>query len=207
MTAPDTAADTAAETAAAAADATAADTAAETAAAADATADATAAAAADTAADTASETAVDGGVEPDTATDNSAETDSETMSETVSQPAPVLTLEQLPAEVREAVEAIEEHKGINIAVLDIGGVASYTDYLVVCSGRSDPQVAAISKGIQKRLGKKGNNPKHVEGGAHAVWILLDYIDFVVHVFLPETRAFYELERLWRDVPMLQIDTE
>ena len=103
------------------------------------------------------------------------------------------------------VEAIagyaDDKKAIDIVALQVGEVLGYTDFFLICSGNTDRQAKAIHDGINEGLKKDhGVLPRRVEGLAEAKWILLDYLDVVVHVFTPETREFYGLERLWGEVP-------
>ena len=95
---------------------------------------------------------------------------------------------------REAVD----RRAQDVVLLDLRGLTSATDYFILASGESDVQVRAIAERVQARLAEEDARPWHVEGTSHAQWILLDYIDFVVHVFHREARAYYELERLWAD---------
>src|SRR3990172_9784808 len=99
--------------------------------------------------------------------------------------------------VLEAVEAAREKKAQEIFVLELKEVADFTDYFLVCNGTSSRQVQAISDEIERRLRQSGLRPAHVEGYNHAEWVLLDYLDFVVHIFSEQARAYYGLERLWR----------
>lgn len=86
-------------------------------------------------------------------------------------------------------------------VLDLRGLSDITDRFVICHGSSERQVLAISEAVEERLDRRlGVKPNHVEGRRTGDWVLLDYIDFVVHVFVRERRAFYGLERLWGDAP-------
>jgi ribosome-associated protein len=107
-----------------------------------------------------------------------------------------------PAEVARAVAGFaEDKKAVDIVELDLRGAVGYTDYFVVCSGNTERQAKAIHDGIH--LGMKqqhGLLPRRVEGVGEASWILMDYLDVVVHVFTPETRHFYRLEQLWGEVP-------
>lgn len=103
---------------------------------------------------------------------------------------------RIPAAVTRAVHAAEEKKAVDIAVLDLRKAAGFTDYFVICSGTNTRQVRAIADGVLEALAAEGEEPAHVEGYERSEWILLDYFDFVVHVFAPETRVFYGLERLW-----------
>jgi ribosome-associated protein len=101
-----------------------------------------------------------------------------------------------------------DKKGIGLTILDLRGVSSYTDYFVVVSGGSDRQAKAIHDAIHEGLKKDhGLLPRRVEGVGEARWILLDYFDVVVHVFVPEVRDFYRLEQLWGDVPRLDLELE
>jgi ribosome-associated protein len=95
----------------------------------------------------------------------------------------------------------EDKKARDIVVLDLRGMVGYTDYFVICSGTSDRQTKAIHDGIYEGLKHDhGQLPRRVEGLPQAHWILMDYLDVVVHVFTPETRAFYRLEQLWGEAP-------
>jgi ribosome-associated protein len=102
------------------------------------------------------------------------------------------------AAVREAVAAIRDTKGEDVRVRDLCDVADFADWFVLASGFSDRQVQAIADRVEERLKARGTRPLHVEGYPAAQWILLDYGDFLVHVFRDETRRFYGLERLWSD---------
>jgi ribosome-associated protein len=104
----------------------------------------------------------------------------------------------LPAALRQAVEAATEKKALDLAVLELKDVAAFTDYFLICTGTSSPQMQAICDEIERRLSLAGLRPLHREGYNHAEWILLDYMDFVVHIFSVRSRAFYDLERLWRN---------
>src|SRR2546430_15421164 len=101
----------------------------------------------------------------------------------------------------EAISACQEKKAEQIAILELEqGSGAFTDYFVVCSGTNPRQVQAISDEVEERLEKKGLRSAHIEGYKQAEWILLDYIDFVVHVFTEKARKFYDLEHLWRCAP-------
>ncbi len=101
-----------------------------------------------------------------------------------------------------------DKKAIDIVGLDLREIAGYTDFFVVCSGGTDRQTKAIHDGIHQGL-KQGHGilPRRVEGQREARWILMDYLDVVVHVFTPETRDFYRLEALWGDVARVDYDPE
>lgn len=94
-----------------------------------------------------------------------------------------------------------DKKAGELVELDLRGVIGYTDYFVICTGNTERQTKAIHDGIH--IGLKNDHgvlPRRVEGAAQASWILMDYLDVVVHVFTPETREFYRLEQLWGEVP-------
>ncbi len=94
-----------------------------------------------------------------------------------------------------------DKKAIDIVELDLRGVLGYTDYFVICSGNTDRQTKAIHDGIHQGLKKDhGLLPRRVEGLAEARWVLMDYLDVVVHVFTPEARDYYRLEQLWGEAP-------
>ncbi|HEY5998139.1 MAG TPA: ribosome silencing factor, partial [bacterium] len=104
--------------------------------------------------------------------------------------------------VRAAMEAAQEKKAQQISALDVRGLSSVTDYMVVCTGSSDTNVRAIAEGVQEKLAEKGERPLSVEGLQDATWVLIDYVDFVVHVFHAEKRLFFGLEELWADAKQI-----
>ena len=106
------------------------------------------------------------------------------------------------AVVNIAVQAAEDKKAIDTKVLDIREISVIADYFIICSGRSAPQVQAIAENIQERLDKEEVLISHQEGQREGNWVLLDYGDVIVHVFLEEEREFYKLERLWGDAPVV-----
>lgn len=106
----------------------------------------------------------------------------------------------LLAEVGCAVAAAADKKARDLVVLDVGSVLSITDYFVICSANSDRQVRTIADEIEKKLKEIGVKPLRSEGEPSGGWVLVDYGDFVVHVFTDEARSYYDLERLWKDVP-------
>lgn len=115
-----------------------------------------------------------------------------------------MLVEQLPAGVpdlvRWAVEAAEDLKANRVQVLDLRPVSDATDYFLIVSGNSEGHVRGIADKMVEALHRHGVRPHHVEGVSGGRWVLLDFVDLVVHVFHPETRAFYKLERLWDDAP-------
>lgn len=115
-----------------------------------------------------------------------------------------LTLDSIGPELKRAVEAAQDKKASDILVLEMTELTSFTDYFLICSGSSHRQVESIAEGIQRSLRDMKVRPAHVEGFPKGEWILLDYIDFVVHVFTPKSRDYYELERLWGDAEKLAV---
>ena len=111
----------------------------------------------------------------------------------------------LPTPVEAAVQAAQEKKAEDTVVLDLRPAADFTDYFVLLSGTNQRQLVAIADAVRDTLRGKGYRPTHVEGYPRHEWILLDYGDFVVHVFTPATRSFYDLERLWGDAPRVELD--
>lgn len=115
--------------------------------------------------------------------------------------------ESLDERVLAALHAASEKKALDPVVLDLREIASFTDFFVIVSGANERQVQAISDGIYESLKKSGNAAARVEGYKTAEWILLDYGDFVVHVFEQKARKFYDLERLWRESKRLELPAE
>jgi ribosome-associated protein len=107
---------------------------------------------------------------------------------------------------RRAARAALDKKAIDLTVLDVQGVSNVTDYFLVCSGRSAPHVKTIADAIREELKEDGVRPLHAEGQAESGWVLLDYGDVLMHVFLEDTRAYYALERLWGDAPSIPVDS-
>jgi ribosome-associated protein len=103
---------------------------------------------------------------------------------------------RLPKQIEIAVAAAEDKKALDPLVLDLRKAAGFTDYFVLVSGSNARQIQAIADGVMAALAAGGVKPAHVEGYDRSEWILIDYFDFIVHVFAPETRLFYGLERLW-----------
>src|SRR5919197_449967 len=104
----------------------------------------------------------------------------------------------LTSQLTTAITACQDKKAEELAILEMGkNSGAFTDYFVICSGSNPRQIQAISDEVEQRLEKNGLRPTHVEGYKQAEWVLLDYVDFVVHVFSEKTRRYYELERLWK----------
>lgn len=100
-------------------------------------------------------------------------------------------------QLSEAIEAALDKKAQDAVVLELAGICSFTDYFLVCTGTSTRHNQTIADGVQDSLKQHGVRPLHVEGHTEGEWILLDYVDFVVHIFSSRAREFYDLERLWR----------
>ena len=111
---------------------------------------------------------------------------------------------KLPADVALAVSAALDKKAEQVHVLDLRKGSAFTDFFIIATGTNIRQVQAIADGIEETLKKTGVRPALVEGYSRAEWILLDYFDFIVHVFTPATREFYALERLWGDAERVEV---
>ena len=119
-----------------------------------------------------------------------------------------MKLESLPQSVRLAAEAAQNKKAGGITVLDLSGVGAFTDYFVICTGYSTPQIQAICNEIEEVLYRElRRTPEHREGHRSADWALLDFGGLIVHVFGEQARRYYDLERLWRAAPSLVIADE
>ena len=103
------------------------------------------------------------------------------------------------------IKAAIEKKATDLVLLEMKKTTSFTDYFVICSGKSDRQVQAIAQGIEETLKKEGIRPLGEEGKAEGKWVLIDYEDVVVHVFLEPIRRFYDLEGLWIDAPRINFE--
>ena len=112
----------------------------------------------------------------------------------------------MPPAVRVAMAAIDGLKGQDLLALDVRDVNDATDFFVIATGTSDAHVRGIANAVIEALRQTGQRPHHVEGLTVGRWVLLDYVDFVIHVFHPESRAFYQLERLWSDAPELEFSS-
>ena len=104
-----------------------------------------------------------------------------------------------------ACKAIDDKKGQDIKIIDIHNVSVIADYFVIASGTNSNQVQAIVDNVEEQLGRAGFEAKQIEGNRNSSWILMDYGDVIVHVFDEENRLFYDLERIWRDGKVLEMD--
>ena len=110
---------------------------------------------------------------------------------------------QTRQQVTQAVRAIEGKKGEDVVILEMDkNSGAFTDYFIVCSGTNPRQIQAIADDVQKQMAEVGQRPNSVEGYTQAEWVLLDYVDFVLHVFSERARKFYDLERLWKSARKL-----
>ena len=114
-------------------------------------------------------------------------------------------LPEITEAVERAAELALERKAADVVALDLASVSGATDYFLLASGRSDVQVKAIADNIVEQLKKEEIRAEHIEGLQGGRWVLIDYIDFVVHVFHEEARHFYQLEVLWGDAPRLEFE--
>ncbi|MEW6322886.1 MAG: ribosome silencing factor [Acidobacteriota bacterium] len=114
---------------------------------------------------------------------------------------------KVPRTIAAVIDAARGKKAVNLVVLDLRKSGAFTDFFVLCNGTNPRQVHAIADGIEEALEADGQRPSHVEGYGRAEWVLLDYFDFIVHVFSPSARQFYGLERLWGNATRLEFPDE
>ena len=110
----------------------------------------------------------------------------------------------LTGDVAKAVRAALDKKAVDVVVLDLRNTPAFTDHFVLCSGLSQRQVKAIADGVEEALRAVKVRPAHVEGYDRADWVLMDFFTFIVHIFTPQTREFYSLERLWGDAERIDV---
>ena len=113
-------------------------------------------------------------------------------------------LTPFPEQVERAIRAAEDKQATDLIVLDLRKAAGFTDFFVLASGHNARQVRAIADAVLEALDASGARPAHVEGYERSEWVLLDFFDFIVHVFAPETRLFYGLERLWANAERIDL---
>ena len=114
---------------------------------------------------------------------------------------------RVPAAVRRAAQICADNRAENVVILDLRGVADMTDFFIIASGTSDTHVRALGGHVLDDLRAVGERPAHEEGLDRGRWVLLDYVDFVVHVFHPTMREFYQLERLWGDARVVAVKSQ
>src|SRR3989475_5614063 len=120
---------------------------------------------------------------------------------------PTLDLSELDERIHRALGAAAEKKALDLTILDLRDIAGFTDFFVIASGTNRRQVQAISDGVVEQLKRAGNRAARVEGYQTAEWILIDYGDFIVHVFDEKARRFYDLERLWREAKRVDVSAQ
>ena len=113
-------------------------------------------------------------------------------------------LERFPKQLDAAIRAAFDKKGVDLVVLDLRKAAGFTDYFLICSGNNPRQIRAIADAVIDALAVQGGAKPHLEGYG-SEWVLLDYFDFIVHIFAPDTRLFYDLERLWGNAERIDVD--
>ena len=119
-----------------------------------------------------------------------------------------MNVNSLPQGVRLAVEAAQNKKAAGITILDLSGLGAFTSYFVICTGFSSPQMQAICTEVEEQLDRHlHRSPEHREGHGSSEWALLDFGGFIVHVFSERARRYYDLERLWRSAPKLEIEDQ
>jgi ribosome-associated protein len=114
---------------------------------------------------------------------------------------------KLTGDIAKAVRAALDKKAHDVVVLDLRHTPAFTDFFLLCSGQNPRQVHAIADAVEDTLKAAKLRPAHIEGYDRAEWILMDYFTFIVHIFTPETRAFYSLERLWGDAERIDVSDE
>ncbi len=129
------------------------------------------------------------------------------MAKTQTRRSPVPARKRLTGDVAKAVKAALDKKAFDVVVLDLRGTPAFTDFFVLCSGSSQRQVKAIADAVEDALRDARVRAAHVEGYDRAEWVLMDFFSFIVHVFTPQTREFYSLERLWGDAERIEISEE
>ena len=117
------------------------------------------------------------------------------------------TKSKLPSELTAAIQAARDKKATDLVVLDLRKTGAFTDFFLICTGANPRQVHAIADAVEQALKAKHVRPAHLEGYQRAEWILVDYFDFIVHVFSPSARAFYGLERLWGNATRIELPEE
>jgi ribosome-associated protein len=119
--------------------------------------------------------------------------------------APAPAMAAMPRALVDAIAAAQDKKASDLVLLDLRESGAFTDFFLLCSGQNARQVKAIVDAIEERLRKAGARPAHIEGYDRAEWVLLDCFDFVIHVFTPDCRRFYALERLWGSAQRVELE--
>src|SRR5262245_23761368 len=114
------------------------------------------------------------------------------------------TTPRLPPDVKAVIAAALDKKALDVVALDLRKASAFTDFFVICTGANLRQVKAIADAVEEALRSRGLKPALTEGYSRGDWVLIDYFDFIVHIFSPHTREFYGLERLWADAKRIEI---
>jgi len=120
---------------------------------------------------------------------------------------PVTPKKKLTGEIAKAVRAALDKKAMEVVVLDLRHTPAFTDFFLLCSGQNQRQVHAIADAVEEALRAAKVRPNHVEGYDRGDWVLMDFFSFIVHIFTPQTREFYSLERLWGDAERIEVSDE
>jgi len=129
------------------------------------------------------------------------------MTKTEKRRTPVADKKRLTGDVARAIRAALDKKASEVVLLDLRNTPAFTDFFVLCSGQSTRQVKAIADAVEEALKTAKMRPSHIEGYNRGEWVLMDYFTFIVHVFTPQTREFYSLERLWGDAERIEISED
>ena len=129
------------------------------------------------------------------------------MTKTEKRRTPVADKKRLTGDVGRAIRAALDKKASDVVLLDLRNTPAFTDFFVLCSGQSTRQVKAIADAVEEALKTAKVRPSHIEGYDRGEWVLMDYFTFIVHVFTPQTRVFYSLERLWGDAERIEISED
>ena len=128
-------------------------------------------------------------------------------STTAKKPTDAVRGKRLTGEIAKAVQAALDKKALDVVVLDLRQTPAFTDFFLLCSGQNTRQVHAIADAVEEALRAAKVRPNHVEGYDRGEWVLMDFFSFIVHVFTPQTREFYSLERLWGDAERIDVSDE
>ena len=129
------------------------------------------------------------------------------MAKTEKKKRPTTAKKRLTGDIAKAVRAALDKKALDVVVLDLRHTPAFTDFFLLCSGQNVRQSHAIADAIEEALGAVKRRPAHIEGYKRGDWILMDFFTFIVHVFTPQTRDFYSLERLWGDAERIEVSDE
>jgi ribosome-associated protein len=129
------------------------------------------------------------------------------MAKTEKKKRPTTARKRLTGDIAKAVRAALDKKALDVVVLDLRHTPAFTDFFLLCSGQNVRQVHAIADAVEEALRAAKVRPAHIEGYKRGEWILMDFFTFIVHVFTPQTREFYSLERLWGDAERIEVSDE